>query len=166
MNLKPETVQKIDKLVPRYPTKRSAALPLCHLVQEDQGYLSNEAMEWIAERLELEPINIQEIVTFYPMLRTEPTGKYHVRVCRTLPCALAGAYKTCRRFEEELKVKVGHTSEDGLVTLEYVECHADCGRAPVVMIGEEEYTDIDPEKAAEMAAKMRSGELSDGMPTD
>ena len=116
MNLKPDTIAKIDKLVPRYPTKRSAALPLCHLVQEDQGYLSNEAMEWIADRLDLQPINIIEIVTFYPMLRTEPTGKYHVRVCRTLPCALAGAYKTCQRLEKELNVKVGHTSEDGLVT--------------------------------------------------
>ena len=166
MNLKPETIEKIDMLVLRYPTKRSAALPLCHLVQEDQGYLSNEAMEWIAERLELEPINIKEIVTFYPMLRIEPTGKYHVRVCRTLPCALSGAYKTCKKLEEELGVKVGHTSEDGLVTLEYVECHADCGRAPVVMVGEEEYTGIDCDKAAEMAAKMKSGELPDGMPTE
>jgi NADH-quinone oxidoreductase subunit E len=164
MNLKPETIEKIDKLVPRYPTKRSAALPLCHLVQEDQGYLSGEAVEWIADRLDLEPINIQEIVTFYPMLRTEPTGKYHVRVCRTLPCALAGAYQTCHRFEKDLNVEVGHTSEDGLVTLEYVECHADCGRAPVVMVGEEEYTDIDPEKAGELAAKMKSGELSNGLP--
>jgi len=164
MNLKPETLEKIDKLVPRYPTKRSAALPLCHLVQEDQGYLSDEGMKWIAERLDLQPINILELVTFYPMLRTEPTGKYHVRVCRTLPCALAGAYKTCQRLEEELNVKVGHTSEDGLVTLEYVECHADCGRAPVVMVGEEEYTDIDTEKASEMAAKIKSGELSTGFP--
>ena len=73
MNLKPETIEKIDTLVPRYPVMKSAALPLCHLVQEDQGYLSNEAMEWIATRLELQPINILELVTFYPMLRTEPT---------------------------------------------------------------------------------------------
>ena len=159
MDLKPETIEKIDKLVPRYPTVRSAALPLCHLVQEDQGYLSSEAIEWIANRLELQPINIQEIVTFYPMLRTEPTGKYHVRVCRTLPCALAGAYSTCRRLEEELNVRVGHTSEDGLVTLEYVECHADCGKAPVVRVGEEEYTDISPDRATELAAKMKRGEL-------
>ena len=163
MNLKPETIEKIDKLVPRYSTMRSAALPLCHLVQEDQGYLSNEAMEWIAERLELEPINISEIVTFYPMLRTEPTGKYHVRVCRTLPCALGGAYQTCQRLEEELDVKVGHTSKDGLVTLEFVECHADCGRAPVVMVGEEEYTGIDTDKATEVAAKIKSGKLSNGI---
>ncbi len=163
MNLKPETIEKIDKLVPRYPTVRSAALPLCHLVQEDQGYLSNEAMEWIAGRLELQPINIQELVTFYPMLRTEPTGKYHVRVCRTLPCALAGAYQTCQVLEKAFDCQVGHTSEDGLVTIEYVECHADCGKAPVVMVGENEYTGIDTEKAVDLAAKIKSGDLSTGL---
>ena len=159
MDLKPQTIDKIDKLVPRYPTIRSAALPLCHLIQEDQGYLSEEAIEWIANRLELQPINIQEIVTFYPMLRTEPIGKYHIRVCRTLPCALAGAYGTCRRLEEELDVTVGHTSENGLVTLEFVECHADCGNAPVVMVGENEYTDINPDRATELANKIKNGEL-------
>lgn len=159
MNLKSETIEKIDKLVPRYPEKKSAALPLCHLVQEDQGYLSNEAIEWIATRLELQPINILELVTFYPMLRTEPTGKYHVRVCRTLPCALAGAYQTCKQFEEAFDCEVGQTSEDGLATLEFVECHADCGKGPVVMVGEDEYTDVDPEAATELAEKMKKGEL-------
>ena len=159
MNLKPETIEKIDKLVPRYPETKSAALPLCHLVQEDQGYLSNEAIEWIADRLELQPINILELVTFYPMLRTEPTGKYHVRVCRTLPCALAGAYQTCKQFEEAFDCKVGHTSKDGLATLEFVECHADCGKGPVVMVGEEEYTDVNLEKVSELAAKMKDGKL-------
>lgn len=159
MNLKAETLEKINRLIPRYPTLRSAALPLCHLVQEDQGYLSNEAMEWIADRLDLQPINIIELVTFYPMLRTEPTGKYHVRVCRTLPCALAGAYKTCERFEKAFDCKVGHTSEDGQVTIEYVECHADCGKAPVVMIGEDEYTQITPDKADELVDLMKRSEL-------
>ena len=99
MDLKQSTLDKIDKLVPRYPDKRSAALPLCHLVQEDLGYLSNESIEWIAERLDLEPINISEIVTFYPMLKTEAQGKYQVRVCRTLSCALASVQnlQTIRR---------------------------------------------------------------------
>jgi NADH-quinone oxidoreductase subunit E len=159
MNLKPETLDKIEKLIPRYPTKRSSALPLCHLVQEDQGYLSNEGIEWIAAKLDLEPINIIELVTFYPMLRTEPTGKHHVRVCRTLPCALSGAYQTCKKFEEAFNCKVGHTSEDGSVTLEFVECHADCGHGPVVMVGEEQYNDIKPEEAEAFAAKLLNGEL-------
>ncbi|MGC6424785.1 MAG: NAD(P)H-dependent oxidoreductase subunit E [Lentimonas sp.] len=159
MNLKPETIEKVDKLVPRYPTVKSAALPLCHLVQEDQGYLSSEAIEWIAKRLDLQPINVLEIVTFYPMLRQEPTGKHHIRVCRTLPCALAGAYQTCKKFEEVFNCKVGHTSEDGEATLEFVECHADCGKAPVVMVGEEEYTNVTPETATEFAEKLKAGQL-------
>lgn len=159
MNLKPATIEKIDRLVPRYPIIKSAALPLCHLVQEDQGYLSNEAIEWIADRLNLQPINIFELVTFYPMLRTEPTGQYHVRVCRTLPCALAGAYQTCQRLEQALDCKVGHTRDDGRVTLEFVECHADCAKGPVVMVGEDEYTEMDPDKAAELAAKINNQTL-------
>ena len=159
MDLKQTTLDKIDRLVPRYPDKRSAALPLCHLVQEDQGYLTNDSIEWIANRLELEPINIAEIVTFYPMLRTEAPGKYQVRVCRTLSCALSGAYKTCQQFEEAFDCKVGSTSDDQLVTLEYVECHADCGRAPVVMIGDKEYTGVDSEKAADLIEQIKNGTL-------
>ena len=143
--------------MPRYPDKRSAALPLCHLVQEDLGYLSNESIEWIAERLDLEPINISEIVTFYPMFKTEAPGRYQVRVCRTLSCALAGAYKACKQFEEAFDCKVGSTSDDGLVSLEYVECHADCGRAPVVMIGEKEYTGVKTDEANELIEKIKSG---------
>tara|TARA_B100001769_G_scaffold60896_1_gene44842 strand:+ start:117 stop:605 length:489 start_codon:yes stop_codon:yes gene_type:complete len=157
MELNQTTIEKIDQLIPRYPDKRSAALPLCHLVQEDLGYLSNESIEWIAERLELQPINISEIVTFYPMLRDEAPGKYQVRVCRTLPCALAGSYKTCKQFEEAFDCKVGTTSEDGLVTLEYVECHADCGKAPVVMIGEKEYTDVGISEADVLIDKIKNG---------
>ena len=157
MELNQTTIEKIDQLIPRYPDRRSAALPLCHLVQEDLGYLSNESIEWIAERLELQPINISEIVTFYPMLRDEAPGKYQVRVCRTLPCALAGSYKTCKQFEEAFDCKVGTTSEDGLVTLEYVECHADCGKAPVVMIGEKEYTDVGISEADVLIDKIKNG---------
>lgn len=157
MELNQTTIDKIDQLIPRYPDKRSAALPLCHLVQEDLGFLSNESIEWIADRLELQPINISEIVTFYPMLRDEAPGKYQVRVCRTLPCALAGAYKTCKQFEEAFDCKVGSTSDDGLITLEYVECHADCGKAPVVMVGEKEYTDVGSSEAEILIDKIKNG---------
>jgi len=84
LELKPETLEKIDKLIPRYPEKRSASLPLMHLVQEDLGYIPREAVEWIAEKLEIQPINIYELLTFYPMFRDKPAGKFHIRVCRTL----------------------------------------------------------------------------------
>lgn len=159
MNLKPETLEKIDTLIPRYPEKRSAALPLLHLVQEEHGHVSKEAMEWIAAKLDLEPINILELVTFYPMLKEEPAGRYHIKICRTLSCALAGAYKTCEAFEQALGCKRDHTAKDGSVTIEFVECHADCGKGPVVMVGEALYENVDEEKARELAAQIKKGEL-------
>src|SRR5205807_4476745 len=98
MNLRPATLQRIDEVIPHYPVKRSAALPLLHLVQEDVGYISQEAIEWIAQKLELQPINVYELVTFYPMFRPEPVGKYQIKVCRTLSCALGGSYKLHEHF--------------------------------------------------------------------
>ena len=84
MNLRPDTLRQIDEVITHYPVKRSAALPLLHLVQEDQGCISSAAIEWIAGRLELQPINIYELVTFYPMFRQQPIGRRHIKVCRTL----------------------------------------------------------------------------------
>lgn len=159
MQLSSETIEKIDRLIPRYPEKRSAALPLLHLVQEEKGHVSPEAVEWIAAKLGLEPINLFELVTFYPMLRENPAGRHHIKICRTLPCALSGAYQTCEAFEEALGCKRDTTSEDGSYTIEFVECHANCGRAPVVMVGEELYENVDPAKAREMAERMKKGEF-------
>ena len=130
MDLAPETLQKIESLFPKYPDKRSLTLPLCHLIQEDQGYLSDEAMKWIAAKLDLEPMKVLEVVSFYPMFRRKPIGKVHVKVCRTLSCALNGAYKTCEKLEEALNCARGGTSEDGNYTIEFVECIADCGKGP------------------------------------
>jgi len=122
MDLSSETLEKIDQLIPRYPDKRSATLPLCHLVQEEMGYLAKESVEWIAEKLGLQPMQVWEVVTFYPMYRREPIGRVHVKVCRTLSCALLGAYKTCEKIEDALGCKRGETSHDGKFTIEFVEC--------------------------------------------
>lgn len=160
MDLKQETLTEIDKVIPRYPEKRSAVLPLLHLVQADQGYISNDAIEWIADKLEIQPINVYEVVTFYPFFRQQPIGRRHVRVCRTLPCALVGSYKTCEVLQKELNCKLGHTSEDGEVTIEFAECLASCGTGPVVMIDEEFYESVDEAKAKELAAKIKSEKSS------
>ncbi len=159
MELSKETLAKIDEVIPRYPEKRSAVLMVIHLVQEELGFISDEAMEWIAEKLDLEPINVYELVTFYPMLRREPLGKTHVRVCRTLPCALRGSYKTCRILEDKLGVKEGQVSEDGEFSLEFMECLADCGEGPVVIVGEKTYEDIQGEDADKFAEQVRDGAL-------
>lgn len=155
-SLKPATLERIDQLVPRYPQKRSAVLPLLHFVQEEQGYISNEAIEWIAARLELEPINVYELVTFYPGFRQKPIGRTHIRLCRTLSCALNGGYRTCATLEEKLGCKVGHTSEDGEFTLEWVECLASCGTGPVALVGEDLHENLTPAKAEAFAAQLKA----------
>ncbi|MEY4814853.1 MAG: hypothetical protein RLZZ162_1926, partial [Verrucomicrobiota bacterium] len=88
MNLKPATLHSIDEVITHYPVKRSATLPLLHLIQEDVGYLPPETCEWVAAKLELQPINVLEVITFYPMFRQKPIGRRHIKVCRTLSCAL------------------------------------------------------------------------------
>jgi NADH-quinone oxidoreductase subunit E len=83
---------EIDELITHYPVKRSASLMLLHAVQEHFGYLSRQAVEWVAGKLGLQPINVYELVTFYPMFHAKPVGRYHLKVCRTLSCALGGSY--------------------------------------------------------------------------
>jgi NADH-quinone oxidoreductase subunit E len=155
MNLKAETLRAIDEAVSHYPVKRSATLPLLHLVQEDVGYISTEAIEWIAAKLELEPINVYEVVTFYPMFRQKPIGRRHIRVCRTLSCALMGGYKTCATFEQEFNTHRGEVSPDGEVTIEFVECLASCGTAPVVLIDDDLHENVDPAKAKALSAEIK-----------
>lgn len=156
MNLRPETLRRIEEAIPHYPQKRSAALPLLHLVQEDQGHVSDEAIEWIAAKLELEPVNVYELVTFYPMFRRKPIGRRHIRVCRTLSCALMGGYRTCEEFERQFGARRGEVSPDGEVTVEFVECLASCGTAPVVMIDDTLHEKVDVARARELAAQIKA----------
>ena len=155
MNLKPETLRRIDEVIPHYPVKRSAALPLLHLIQEDVGYISNEAIEWIAQKLEVQPINVYELVTFYPMFRQKPIGRRHIKVCRTLSCALMGGYKTCEAFEKEFNTHRGEVSADGEVTIEFVECLASCGTAPVVMVNDDLHEKVDAAKAKQISDQIK-----------
>ena len=155
MNLKPGTLRRIDEVIPHYPVKRSAVLPLLHLIQEDVGYISKDAQEWLAAKLELQPINVYEVVTFYPMFRQEPIGRRHIKVCRTLSCALLGGYKTCAAFEHEFNTHRGEISSDGEVTIDFVECLASCGTAPVVMIDDDLHEKVDAGKAKQLSEQIK-----------
>ena len=156
MHLTPETLQKIDEVITHYPVKRSAALPLLHLVQEERGFISPEAIEWIAEKLELQPINVYELVTFYPMFRQQPAGRRHIRVCRTLSCALTGGFAVCEEFRRQFSCDPGATSADGEVTIEFVECLASCGSGPVVMVDEVLHERVDVARARELAEQIKA----------
>jgi len=147
-SLTPEFIAEADELVSHYPvSKRSASLPLLHLWQNHFGFIDDSAMEWIAARLDLTPVNIIELVTFYPWFRREQAGKTIIRVCRTLACALAGSYEVKDKFCQA----VGHnpdcehhgfghappTTADGKFSVEFVECLASCGSAPVALINDD-----------------------------
>ena len=152
---------QVDELITHYPvSKRSASLPLLHLWQETFGYVSPEGIEWIAAKLGLQPINILELVTFYPMFRQHPAGKIQIKVCRTLSCALGGGYALHDYFRE--KCKVGEpdahglaTSSDGKYSVEFVECLAACGTAPVIMINDDFYENVTRTRADELLLKYK-----------
>lgn len=156
MKLKTETLSKIDEVITHYPVKRSATLPLLHLIQEDIGHLPADTSEWVAAKLELEPINVLEVITFYPMFRQKPIGRRHIKVCRTLSCALVGGYKTCATFEKEFNTHLGEVSPDGEVTVDFVECLASCGTAPVVLIDDELHEKVDAAKAKQLCDLIRA----------
>lgn len=146
--------QEAEELLTHYPQKRSASLMLLHLVQEEFGFVSRQATEWVADVLELQPINIYELVTFYPMFQRKKVGKTHFRVCRTLSCALAGSQTLYSYLCGDLGLDPhGHgaqTTPDGKFTVEFVECLAGCGTAPVVMCNDVMHEGITKERLQEM----------------
>jgi NADH-quinone oxidoreductase subunit E len=151
-----ELEAEVDELITHYPVKRAASLMVLHAIQEKHGHISQAAVEWTAKKLELRPINVYEIVTFYPMLRQEPQGKYQIKVCRTLSCALGGAHQLHEHFCKKLGLdahKHGpQTTPDGKFTVEFVECLASCGTAPVIMVGDNFYEGVTHAKADEIVA--------------
>jgi NADH-quinone oxidoreductase subunit E len=161
MSYKPgkKLLEEIEERITHYPEKRSASLMILHAVQEKDGYISQEAIEWIAAKLELKPINIYELVTFYPMFRQEPAGKYVIKVCRTLSCMLGGSgelYKNlCRKLKVDPKKHGLQTSKDGKFSIEFVECLASCGTAPVMMINEDFHEGVTKENAEKILAKCK-----------
>src|SRR5213080_1853106 len=155
-----ELTRRVNAAIAQYPLerKRSAALPLLHLWQEYFGFISDDGIHWIADKLELQPINILELVTFYPMLRQKNAAKSHVRVCRTLSCAMAGSYRIMENLCATAGITRGHNgihdpvlvSKDGKVTVEFVECLASCGTAPVCMVNDELRENVDPNMVADL----------------
>ena len=147
---------EVDELITHYPVKRAASLMVLHAIQEQFGWISQEAVEWTAAKLELQPINILEILTFYPMLRQQPMGKYQIKVCRTLSCALGGAYELHHHFCEKLGLDAhkhgAQTTADGKFTVEFVECLASCGTAPVMMCNDAFYEGVSHKKADDIVA--------------
>lgn len=159
--MKEENVQCI---LSRYPDRRSALLPLMHLCQEEAGYLTEDAMRELAARLDLPPIQVAEVATFYDMFRLKPGGQREIWICHNLSCALLGAEQVIRRLEEVLGVSAGETTPDGLFTLKRVECLAACGRAPTIQVGPDYYGPVAATDVGELVERLRQQSAVSGQP--
>ena len=146
------------EIIERYPHPRSALLPLLHLVQSVEGYITGTGIEFCAEQLGVTDAEVTAVATFYSMYRRMPTGDYHVGVCTNTLCAVMGGDQILATLKEHLGIGHGETTADGAVTLEHVECNAACDFAPVVMVNWEFFDNQTPESAKVLVDALRAGE--------
>ena len=142
----PEVEAEIDRHLAKYPVARSAILPLMFIVQRERGYLDPPGVLYLANRLKVRVTDIWEVATFYSMIHTEPIGKYHIQVCRTLSCKIRGAGKVTEHCAKKLGIGVGETTADGRFTLSEVECLGSCGTAPMLQVNFDYHENLTPEK--------------------
>ena len=155
LEFSPEAYKKFEETVNRYPKREAAMLPVLYLAQQEFGYLGQEAIEYVARLMGQPPARVYGVVSFYTMLYTKPIGRYHVQVCRTLPCALRGAEKLTSLLKKTLGVEVGQTTADGRFTLSEVEWLASCGTAPMMQINDAYYENLTDRKVTEILAALK-----------
>ena len=164
-HLNADILERARELVALYPQPRSALIPLCHLAQEQDGWLRPEAVEEIAELCGVTAAEVQGTATFYDMLHTEPVGTYVVSVCTNIACMLGGALELLEHAESALGVRAGGTTTDGVFTLEESECLADCDRTPCVQVNHRYMGAQTPESFDALLGDLRSGALAGTVPT-
>lgn len=155
-----ENVERTKSIIAKYPPGRqaSAVLPLLDLAQrQHDGWLPRAAIEHVAELLEMTPIHVYEVATFYTMFNLDPVGRHHVEVCTNLPCWLRGSDDIVAACRNKLGVNVGETTEDGTFTLDEAECQGACVNAPMVKIGDDFYEDLTPETVETILEELRAG---------
>ncbi len=145
------------EIIGRYPKPRSALMPLLHLVQSEQGYVSGEGIAFCAERLGLAEAEVAAVASFYTMYKRQPVGEYHVGVCTNSLCAVMGGDAIFAALQDHLGVGNDGITPDGKVSLEHLECNAACDYAPVVMVNWEFFDDMTPQSAAGLVDGLRSG---------
>jgi len=147
----------IEAQFPKYPDRQSVILFALRAAQEEMGYISEEAMADIATLLELSPVQVFDVATFYTMYNLRPVGRYQVQVCKTLSCAIAGAGAIVEHLKKRLGIGVGETTPDGLFSLKLVECLASCGSGPMMQINDDYYEILTPQKVDRILEDLRQG---------
>ena len=159
----PERAAKLEEICGRYPPeqRKSAVLAALYLVQEQQGYITANAMRHAAQFLRITPAEVEDVATYYVMFFRAPVGKYVLQVCRTLSCALGGAERVTESLSDKLGIKVGETDASGMFTLLEFECLGACDRAPVVMVNNEHWHEhATPESCGKLVDDLKSKGLA------
>jgi NADH-quinone oxidoreductase subunit E len=162
--LSDQNVALAKEIIARYPKQKSALIPLVHLSQEQNGYVTEEAMRHIAELIDVTPAEVYGTASFYEMFRFEPTGKYLVNICGTMSCALMGANELMHHAEHALGIRAGSTTIDGLITLQHAECQAACTEAPTLQVNYRHRFRVTPADFDELVDDLRAGRLDDEIP--
>lgn len=144
--LNEEKLNKIEELRKRYPTSQALVLPVLWMIQEQEGYISEESMKYTGALLNIPYSHILGVVTFYTMIQKKSVGKHHIEVCTNVSCMLRGSGKILEHIEKRLGIKAGETSQDKKWTLAEAECLGSCGTAPMLAIGDEYYENLTVEK--------------------
>jgi NADH-quinone oxidoreductase subunit E len=144
--------KKLDKIITRYPVKRSAILPALYIAQEEHGYVTDDDVKYIAGRLDMRVNEVEEVVTFYTMYSRKPIGKYKLQVCRTVSCWLSGAEEITERIQRKLGCGIGETTTDGKFTLVEVECLGYCDLAPCLQVNFDYHEKVTPDRVDEIIA--------------
>lgn len=162
--LNKENVERARLAISRYPQKRSAMMPLLHLVQEQDGHLTTDGMAHVAELLDLTPAEVYGTASFYEMFKHHDVGRYLINVCTNVSCMLLGAYELLSHLEEQLGVSAGTTTGDGMFSLEEVECVAACTQAPCVLVNYRVFGLLTNADATGLLDDLRAGRLADDVP--
>lgn len=157
-------VELAREIVARYPVAKSATIPLCHLAQEQDGYLTTEAMEHVAELVGTTAADVLGTASFYEMFKMKPVGRYVINVCTSIACFLSGGDELLEHAEETLGIKAGGTTADGLFTLEGYECIAACTEAPCLQVNYRYVNKVSNEQFEQLIADLRAGRRTDEIP--
>jgi NADH-quinone oxidoreductase subunit E len=158
MKFSDQLEQRFATMVPHYPTKRSVLVPMLLYIQDEIGALTDEAIDEIAGRLELSPLEVRNVISYYSMLRTHPIGKYNLQICTNVSCQLCGADELFEHCEKKLGIGHKESTPDGLFHLEEVECIGACSWAPAMQLNYDFHENLTPEKIDELIDGIRKKE--------
>ena len=153
--LSEQNLKKLEELRKKYPTEKSLTLPVLWMIQEEQGWISPDAMKYVAGLLHLPLRHIYGVVTFYTMFNTKPVGKYHLQVCTNVSCQLLGGEKIVDHVCSKLKIKPGETTPDARFSISEVECLGSCGTAPMMQVNDRYYENLTVEKVDKLLSELK-----------